>query len=290
MGNAASSTPSFRTMALGVAIGLLLPWLRPGVATAATPLSAGLALWEDTADAEHFLQQGHGRALDDHLTVSMAAWSTLEHKGRPWRLLLAQHVVTDKQAGRRVDLSTLRCGSRLQPGRATLDLEAGLATLGRTGGQALQNGYHRLFGVATVELDYPGTTRVGLLLAERLAWPLAGSRPEFAVLELHNLDTGTGFHRARILLRSRLRPLPTLHAEAYAGVVRYHHLDPALAHAFRGGREFGLLLDWQALPHWQVDAWLLADAYRRDQSSPGLSIGWHTAADPGSVLSRVLLP
>jgi hypothetical protein len=122
-----------------------------------------MALWEDTADAERFLQQGHGRALDDHLTVSLAAWSTLEHKGRPWRLLLAQHVITDKQAGRRVDLSTLRFGSRLHPGRAILDLETGLAALGRTGGQNLQNGYHRLGGVATVGLEYPDHTRWGLL-------------------------------------------------------------------------------------------------------------------------------
>jgi len=283
--------PAFRRMALTAAIGLLFTGLRRETAAAAVaPVSAGMALWEDTADAERFLQQGHGRALDDHLTVSLAAWSTLEHKGRPWRLLLAQHVITDKQAGRRVDLSTLRFGSRLHPGRAILDLETGLAALGRTGGQNLQNGYHRLFDVASVDLDYPRTTRVGPLLAGRIAWPLVSRHPEAAVLELHTVDTAAGFHRARALLRTRWRPLRALHAEAYAGAARYHHLDPSLARAFQGGREFGLLLDWQALHHWHLDAWLLADIYRPNQANPGLSIEWHTAADPGSVLSRVLMP
>jgi hypothetical protein len=67
-------TPSPAPFGVAPLLALILLLLLPHPCPASL-LQTGIALWEDTADPVSFLREGHGRAPDDHLTVSLAAWA-----------------------------------------------------------------------------------------------------------------------------------------------------------------------------------------------------------------------
>jgi hypothetical protein len=199
-------------------------------------------------------------------------------------------VITDKDHGRRIDLASLALAGTRTRGPLRLDLELGLAGLGRLGGASLQNGYHRLGGVATVGLEYPDHTRWGLLAAQRLDLELPASGPLAWTAGLHNLDHSTGFHRVRLILATRAGIGDRWTLQAFAGANRYHHLDIRLARAFESGPAWGCAVDCRTLGAWHLGAWLLADSRRGNQGVPGLSLHWQAPGDRRDSWGRILLP
>lgn len=283
-------TPSPAPCGVAPLLALILFLLLPPHPCPAALLRSGIALWEDSADPLTFVREGHGRALDDHLTVSLAAWAEWTQGTRPLGVRLEHHVITEKDRGRRVDLAFALLETSHALGPARLELGLGPGALGRLGGAGLQNAYHRLGGVATVDLDYPDHTRWAPVASQHLVLSLGSERPLAPALELHNLDHGSGFHRLRVLASGTLRNTAGWALDGFAGITGYHHLDQRLGSSFRGGPCWGLALGGPVGSRWHLDLWLLARTRRPDQSSPGLALAWHHPRSTRSSWSRRLGP
>ena len=249
----------------------------------------GLTFREDTVDLLRFLREGHGRAQDDHLTFSLAAWHAWGPPQRSLELGLALHCLTDRLSGTRTDLGFVQLEKSLWHSQSLAWIMGlGLAARGDLGGQSLQNGYHGLSGNALLDLEYPTHRHWGGLFTQRLDWiALKGAGSRAGILAAH-CESGAGFHRASLLAHGDWMPATRWRLEAGAGVVRHHHLASELQHAFQSGPMGALLGHWSPASRLELSIFVLVRNTRQDQSVPGVSLTWGRNALASRGLPRLL--
>ncbi|HKQ61553.1 MAG TPA: hypothetical protein VJS92_09675 [Candidatus Polarisedimenticolaceae bacterium] len=171
-------------------------------AVLATPAHA-FEVW--LATENDFL--GNNPTTDDLYTWSIA----FEAEQGPYAISARENSFTDRAADARFDETYLTVGRAL-PGTGAwgVYLEGGLAHVGRgVFGQDFQNGFHRLIGDETLDLEYVGSGLHASLAAEvKRSFRLA---PRWSVGPVFQLSAVPGFQRHAVLAASsRWAPLRNL--------------------------------------------------------------------------------
>jgi hypothetical protein len=71
-----------------------------------------------------------------------------------WQAEVIYNIVTDRKSNIRTDLLTLRWGTIMRTELADLQWFSGVTLNGKQGGEAIQNGFHELFGYDRIAMNY----------------------------------------------------------------------------------------------------------------------------------------
>jgi hypothetical protein len=162
---------------------------------------------------------------------------------------------------------------------------------GNFGGETLQNGYHLLRKHRAFDLAYPKSPRIGPVLEEEVLISLRKQKPARLSLLLANINAlPAGYHRYRGLLIATKSLSSLWSLETSFGYSGYYHLQDNLEPVFRDGVDYGILVRWKVEEKTVLAFWVYANAYRNDQTIPGVSLTFGSLDTQGLLTGTVLFP
>ncbi|MDP8207715.1 MAG: hypothetical protein P9L92_13695 [Candidatus Electryonea clarkiae] len=250
-----------------------------------------LAFWNDTADAERFVEEGWVYAPDDYITTSIAANISVDYNNKPWIFAWNTNVITLKDEGYRTDLLTIRLSKPITWEKGQFVISAGIMGNGNFGGESIQNGYHFIRSHRIIDLPYPESRRIGPMFEEQAVFNIWETNSNSFYLCLKNFNAlPAGYHRYRGMFLASSQISPAITCEATFGYSGFYLLHDSLQPVFQNGIEYGILFRWELRERVTISAWAYANAYRNDQSIPGISLTFGSIDNSDLLTGMALFP
>ena len=270
--------------------------------TAATALSdvtatrCSMGYWNDNFVLTRMLGKRIEQGRDDFVTASF--WLRAERFFSDGCIMvdLYHSILTNRDAGYRTDLISVRCSVERKLHAGMLTVGGGIIAQGRYGGRAIQNGYHRLTGAVPVDLAYSDTERVGpALLAGYRLYGKAAPRLNIGGYATGVWRGGVGPGTVHIGAESELRPLTrrvpgSSVVRIQTGYVAYAEEGRILSPLFGRGIMAAGMGTAAFTKSFAVSGWITYNQYGREQPHFGIVASFGGRAAEGISLRDVAFP
>ncbi len=236
---------------------------------------------------DNFFQDLLGKKVmqgkDDYVTASFWLQVVLENTKKWWIIDIYHNVLTNKSRNYRTDLLTLRLSIEKQTSIGSFQFGSGIITRGNYGGKAIQNGYHKLFDIEPVKLEYERKNDYGLiafLRYEPVLW-----RTEHIIINGYaansykasigpsNVRAGFEFN----VTNCHKSKSSILHFQIRSGYIDYYRQGKYLSSMFDNGFSYGILTSWGCINKFNIATWITSNQYGQKQPHYGISctFGWN---------------
>jgi len=238
------------------------------------------AYWNDNFDYEKSLSDFMKIGKDDYVTASFWLQVASEWNSIHWLLDSYLSVLTDREAGYRTDLLTIRL-SQVKPfSFGKLQYGVGIVLSGNFGGSAIQNSYHKIRNIEEIDLNYDDEGLTGI--TGFLRWEKELYR--FNRFNISNHVANSLRHRAgpsninaglaANYVGGSIWLISSYHMQTYLGYTYYNRVRKQLSNIFGSGIVVGGLISVVVKSKSSVALWFTHNQYGRGQPHFGITIGF----------------
>lgn len=233
--------------------------------------------WNDNFDLEDLIGKKMKYGLDDYVTASFWLNASFPVRGRLWEADTYLNFITNRKAGYRTDLFTVRISTFWEWAEGILKVGCGTMSSGNFGGRSIQNKYHDSRGILRVNLPYSYRPKTGMYLGLEYDYLMGKpARSEMHVFCLNRNGLGMGFNSFRGGVRFRVREIPLYRTiritpSLIIGHSIFYGLNGELDPIFESGVFYGIMINLSLTDHFGITAWTLPNQYRSDQGHHGIA-------------------
>ena len=234
--------------------------------------------WIDK-ELNHLFNRKIFNPSDDFLTTNLWLRISFNNYLRKYFFDTYLNIITNRDMSFRTDFMVLRLMMESVQSFGLVRFGVGLAFNGRIGGENIQNGYHKMFGIRRVDLNYTKSryTGLGLYLSSKPAiWEAGKIKLLGSVSGTYLTGRGPSFWETGLSVI--YNPWMIGQLRLHAGYIRYYQNNDIFDTFFDNGFLWGTVFSLKVFSNFQITTWFTINQYGIDkQNHFGMTFIWGTS-------------